>query len=380
MSEPTAARIDAVAASTIPRGRWAQPVDSIALSVGPIVLAILVTGVLIAALGRDPVAFYNDIVVAGLLRPSGLQDTITRMAPILLIGAGLIVAFRGALWNLGGTGQYLLAFAMIAGIAPTILTSLPLAIGWLVLGVVAAIVGGAWTFVPSVLKVRYGLNEVVTSLMMSFIGVSLANLLIKGPFRGPTVIPQTLTVEPGLMLANLPGTRIHIGVVVALVIVVLIHVLLTRSSFGTRLDVMGANGRAAAHLGVDVSRLTVLTFFLSGALIGVAAAVDFLGIFGYMRSDWDPDYALKVVPLVILARLNVIAVIPFAAFFGVLTIGGDYAARRADMPNVFLLLLVGLILLFMVVTQYLSDRRARALPMPPSRSRPSSRTAEGTDA
>src|SRR5262245_23252982 len=105
MSEPTAARIDAVAASTVPRGRWAQPVDSIVLAIGPIILAILVTGILIAALDRDPVAFYNDIVVAGILRPSGLQDTISRMAPILLIGAGLIVAFRGSLWNLGGSGQ-----------------------------------------------------------------------------------------------------------------------------------------------------------------------------------------------------------------------------------------------------------------------------------
>ncbi len=94
-----------------------------------------------------------------------------------------------------------------------------------------------------------------------------------------------------------------------------------------------------------------------------------LGIFGYMRADWNPDYALKVVPLVFLARLNVIAVIPFAAFFGVLSIGGDYAARKADVPNVFLLLVVGLILLFMVVTQYLSDKRARGEPLLPARLR-----------
>jgi ABC-type uncharacterized transport system permease subunit len=380
VSEPTASRIDAVAASTTPRGRWARPVDSVVLSLGPIVLAIVVTGILLALLDRDPVAFYDDVIVAGVLRPSGLQDTIARMAPILLIGAGLIVAFRGSLWNLGGNGQYLLAFAMVAGIAPTILTSAPPVIGWLVLGIVAAIVGGAWTFVPSVLKVRYGLNEIVTSLMMTFIGTSLANLLIKYPFRGPTVIPQTLVVDPSLMLSSIPGTRIHIGVVVALVIVLLVHLLLTRTSFGTRLDVLGANGRAAVHLGVDVPRLTIVAFFLSGALIGLAAAVDFLGIFGYMRSDWDPDYALKVVPLVFLARLNVIAIIPFAAFFGVLSIGGDYAARRADMPNVFLLLLVGLILLFMVVTQYLSDRRSRGLSLLPDWLGSMRRAPKATDA
>ncbi len=375
MSEPTTARIEEVADYRTPRGRWARPVDSIALSVGPIILALLTCGVLLALIGRDPVAFFRDIVQAGLLSKSGFQDTVTRMAPILLIGAGLIVAFRGSLWNLGGNGQYLLAFAVIAGIAPGVLSALPTVLGWVVLCLVAMVVGAAWTLVPSLLKVRYGLNEIVTSLMMTFIGVSLANLLIKGPFRGPTVIPQTLVVDPSLMFVNLPGTRIHIGVVVALVVVVLVHLMLTRSSFGTRLDVLGANPRAALHLGIDVPRMIVVTFLISGALIGLAAAVDMLGIFGYMRADWDPDYALKVVPLVFLARLNVIAVIPFAAFFGVLSIGGEYAARKADVPNVFLLLVVGLILLFMVVTQFLSDRRSRGEPILPTRWRRSSHAA-----
>ncbi len=373
MTEPTAARIEEVADYRTPRGRWARPVDSIALSVGPIILALLTCGLLLALIGRDPVAFFRDIVQAGLLSKSGFQDTVTRMAPILLIGAGLIVAFRGSLWNLGGNGQYLLAFAVIAGIAPGVLSALPTALGWVVLCLIGMVVGAAWTLVPSLLKVRYGLNEIVTSLMMTFIGVSLANLLIKGPFRGPTVIPQTLVVDPSLMFVDLPGTRIHIGVVVALVVVVLVHLMLTRSSFGTRLDVLGANPRAALHLGIDVPRMIVVTFLISGALIGLAAAVDMLGIFGYMRADWDPDYALKVVPLVFLARLNVIAVIPFAAFFGVLSIGGEYAARKANVPNVFLLLVVGLILLFMVVTQFLSDRRARGEPILPARWRRSSK-------
>jgi ABC-type uncharacterized transport system permease subunit len=367
MTEPIATRIEDVANSTTPRGRWAQPVDSVVLSVGPIVLALLTCAVLLVAIGRDPIAFYRDMMDASIFSKSGLQDTITRMAPILLIGAGLIVAFRGSLWNLGGNGQYLLAFAVIAGIAPGVLSALPPVLGWVVLCLVAMVVGGAWTLVPSLLKVRYGLNEIVTSLMMTFIGVSLANLLIKGPFRGPTVIPQTLVVDPSLMFSSLPGTRIHIGVVVALVVVFVVHVALTRTSFGTRLDVLGANQRAAVHLGINVPRLIVGAFIISGALIGLAAAIDMLGIFGYMRADWDPDYALKVVPLVFLARLNVIAVIPFAAFFGVLSIGGDSAARKAHLPNVFLLLLVGLILGFMIVTQYLGDKRARGEPVLPAR-------------
>ena len=334
-------------------------IDVLVRSVGPIVLALLTCGVLLAVIGRDPVAFYADTLQAGVLRSSGLQDTITRMAPILLVAAGLIVAFRAALWNLGSDGQYLLAAAMVAGTAPALLSAVPPPLGWLMLGLLGMAVGAAWTIIPAWLRARYGLNEIVTTLMMTFVGAGLANLLVKGPFDGPSTVPQTAVVDPSLTLLDLPGTHIHIGVIVALLAVVAIYLLFARTSFGMRIDVMGANPRAAEHVGIGVPRLIILTFLLSGALIGLAAAVDMLGIFGYMRADWNPAYGLKVVPLVFLARLNALAVIPFAAFFSVLSIGGEYAARRADLPSDFLLLVIGLVLLFMVVTQYLSDKRER---------------------
>ena len=341
------------------QGRLAGIVDSLIRSIGPIILAFLATGAILLVLGRDPLAFYEDIVTAGLLRPNGLQDSFTRMAPILLIGVGLIVVFRATLWNLGSEGQYLLAAAMVAGLGPIIMQAVPAPIGWVVLMVVAMVVGAAWTLIPAFLKAVYGMNEIITTLMMSFIGVGLANLLVKTIFKGPSTVPQTAVIAKEFHLLNLPGTRIHIGVFIALIAVVIVHLALTRTSFGTRLDVLGANPRAAVHLGINVPRLIVFAFTISGALIGLAAAVDILGIFGYMRADWNPAYGLKVIPLVFLARLNALVLIPFAAFFSVVSIGGEYAARQAGLPSDFLLLVVGLILIFMVVTQYFSDKRAR---------------------
>jgi general nucleoside transport system permease protein len=341
--------------------------DALIRSVGPIILALVACGLILAIIGRDPVAFYADILQAGVLRPSGLQDSITRMAPILLVAVGLIVAFRAALWNLGSDGQYLLAAAVVAGTAPGLLAAVPPPLGWLLLGLLGMGVGAAWTIIPGWLRARYGLNEIVTTLMMTFVGAGLANLLVKGPFDGPSTVPQTAVVDPSLTLADIPGTHIHVGVIVALVAVVAIYLIFARTSFGMRIDVMGANPRAAEHMGIGVPRLIIVTFLLSGALVGLAAAVDILGIFGYMRADWNPAYGLKVVPLVFLARLNALAVIPFAAFFSVLSIGGEYAARRADLPSDFLLLVIGLVLLFMVVTQYLSDKRERGEPILPRR-------------
>lgn len=350
-------------------GRAETWASQLAFTLGPIVLAFITSALLLAILGRDPIAFYRDILQGGLLRASGVQDSITRMVPILLIGAGLIVAFRASLWNLGADGQYLLAVAFVAGVGPSILGSMPPVIGWVILALGATAIGAAWTIIPGILKARYGLNEIVTTLMMSFIGVGLANLLVKGPLKGPQMVPQTAVIPEDAMLWDLPGTTIHIGVIVALVVVLIVHVVLTRTSFGTRLDVLGANPRAAVHLGIDVPRLIVIAFMVSGALIGLAAAMDIMGVFGYMRADWNPAYGLKVVPLVFLARLNILALIPLAAFFGVLSIGGDYATRRADLPSEFILVFVGLMLLFMIATQFITAKRARGEPVLPRRRR-----------
>ena len=147
------------------------------------------------------------------------------------------------------------------------------------------------------------------------------------------------------------------GVLVAGVGAVVTWYVMSRTSFGLRLAVLGANARAAAHVGISVPRLIVLSFAVSGAFVGLAAASEILGIWGYVRADWNPAFGLLVVPLVFLARFNAIAVIPFVAFLALLTIGGDFATQEADVSNEFTLLLVGLILLFMAVTELLGRRR-----------------------
>ncbi len=337
--------------------RWSILGSRLVTSIGPIVFAFVASGIVLVVLGRDPIAFYRDMFQAGLARASGLQDSITRMAPVLLVGAGLIVAFRGSLWNLGADGQYLLGASLVAGIGPWLMTVVAWPVALVLLALIAVAAGALWTVPSALLKARYGINEIITTLMMSFIGTAIANILVKGPFKGPEMVPQTAVIPPDAMLPPLFGTSIHLGALLALLVVIIVHLVLTRTSFGTRLDVLGANPRAAGHMGIDVSRLIVVAFLISGGLIGLAAFVDITGVFGFMRSDWNPAYGLKVVPLVFLARLNVLAMIPLAAFFGVMSIGGEYATRRADLPSDFLLVFMGLMFLFMVVTQYLATAR-----------------------
>ena len=328
----------------------------------PILCALVTGAVILVLLGKDPIAYYAYVAERGIFSWGGLQETITRMAPLLLIAAGLIIAFRAGIWNLGSDGQYLLAAVVTAALAPALVMILPRGLTLVICMIAAISVASLWSLLPAFLKARFGVNEIVTSLMMSFLGISLANVLVKLFFWDPaTTVPQTLTLDIADRLPRLPGTTIHAGIVIALVLVVLVHFLMTRTAFGLKLQIVGANPKAARHAGLKVGQLTMVTFALSAGLIGLAAAVEILGVWGNVRADWNPAYGMLVVPLVFLARLNGLAVIGFTFFFSVLMIGGESAARRIGVPQDFVLLLMGLVLAFLALVEYLDHRRRRRL-------------------
>jgi ABC-type uncharacterized transport system permease subunit len=338
--------------------------DFLLRSIFPLVLALGAGAVILAAIGVDPMQYYKD-VYAGGVEFAAWQDSAMRVAPLLLIAVGLIVVFKAGIWNLGMDGQFLLAAAVIGGIGPRLEPHVPNALNLALLFLVAGAVGAAWTIVPALLKARYGINEIITTLMMSFIGINLAQILVKGVFQDPTTTtPQTRAFDFDALLPSIPGTEsvarrwpgIHLGLLVAIAAAVVVWFLMTRTSFGLRLGVLGASARSARHMGLDVTRLIVVAFLLSGMFVGFAAATEILGVKGYVRADWNPAFGLWVVPLVFLARLHPIGVIPYVALLSMTSIGGDFAAQNAGLTSKFTLLLVGLTLMFMALTEWLSRR------------------------
>jgi len=330
---------------------------------------LLAGGVLLLVMGESPVAFYWTTLESGLLTWSGLMQTIIRLAPLLLMSAGFIVAFQAGLWNIGGDGQFLLAAAVVGGLGAQMTGVLPVWLALIMLCIIGFVVGGAWTVVPSFLKAYYGMNEIITTLMMAYLGINLANLLIKGPFlTDEAYVPQTNVIPFNELLPYIPGTRIHVGIIIALVVLAIVHYVQTRTGYGLRLRILGANPKAAVHAGISVRKDIMTSFALSGGLIGLAAAVEILGVWGYVRADWNPAFGMTLFAIVFLAGLDVMVVIPFVFFFAVIQIGGHEAARQAGLPNDFLLLLVGLILFFMVLTEWTRTRsrtgRSREKPPP----------------
>jgi simple sugar transport system permease protein len=326
-------------------------------SVLPVIFALLVGAVILMALGKNPWLFYADIVQNGIA-DGNWQNSLVTMAPLLIIGIGLIVVFRGQLWNLGYDGQYLLGAVFVTGFGPALVQQLPLGFAYLVLSLGAIAVGAIWTLIPAWLKARYGTNEIITTLVMSTLGVGIANILIKGPFQDPKVVtPQTGEIPLDSMLPFIPGTQVHMGFIVAVVIALAFQFILTRTSFGLRLDIYGSNPKAARHIGINSRWMVVILFLISGGLIGLAASMDMLGQWGYLRANWNPSYGNAILPFVFLARLSPLASIPFIAFYSVFATGATIASQQVGLSVDFLMVIVALILVFMTLTEYVGNKR-----------------------
>ena len=268
------------------------------------------------------------------------------------------MVFRGQLWNLGYDGQFLLSGVMVAGLAPQLIQGTSPAVAYLVLTIAAIAVAAAWTLIPAWLKAYFGTNEIITTIVMSTIGVGVTNILIEYVFQDPAVrTPQTRAIDPGDLLPYIPGTQVPVGFIVAIVVAVVFQFVLSRTSFGLRLDVFGSSAKAARHVGINSRTMTIVLFLISGGLIGLAAAMDIFGQWGYMRTNWNPSYGNAILPFVFLARLSPVGSIPFIAFYSVFATGGTIAAQESDVSVNFLQIVVALILVFMTVTEYVGTKR-----------------------
>lgn len=347
----------AIDASPAGQGGTREPLRRIVITLGPILVSLVLAGCVLLVVGVDPIAYYGFVLDRGLLSPLGLQQTLTRMAPLLFIAAGLIVAFRAGMWNLGGDGQFLLAAVTAAASAPVLVQVLPSGLALLLVCLLSVIVAMIWSLVPALLRAYQGVNEIITTLMMSFLGVSFANVLVKLVFLDPsTTVPQTRTLAVADRLPRLFETTVTSGLLFGLATIILVHLVMTRTAFGLKLRIVGANPRTAVHSGLNVPLLTVAVFAISAGLIGLGAAVDIVGIQGNVRADWNPAYAFAIIPVVFLARMNGFAAIGFVFLLSVLWIGGESAARRLGVPQSFTLVLVAIVLITLALAEYLDHR------------------------
>jgi simple sugar transport system permease protein len=329
-------------------------------SVAAVALAFLAGGIFLALRGKDALGAYQILVQRGLGTSYGVNETLIKMAPLLIVSAGLLIALKAGIWNIGLDGQFLIGALFAGVVAPSLAGSAPDPVMWLIAGVAGFIGGLLWAVVPAVLRVRWGLNEIITTLMMNYVAINVTSWLVKGPAKDPDVVPpQTRLLAPAHRLPDIPGTDVHIGLLVGLGVVVLVAVLFRATAPGFMLTMLGLNRRAAIHAGMPVGRLTMLALLLSGGFAGLAGANDVLGVKGLFQGNWNPAYGFTAFALVYLARLRAWWLIPFAYLFSLLALGGEMMSRPKDIPTYYVDMLEGLMLLFFAAVVYLERRLTR---------------------
>lgn len=342
-----------------------ERVMPVASSLLAVLLAFVVGGIFLEFRGKDALNAYHILFERGLVNRDGLTETFKTMAPLLIISGGLLIALKAGIWNIGLDGQFFIGAICAAVVGTELAGDLPRAI-MLIVAALAGFAGGLlWAIVPALLAVRFGLNEIITTLMMNYVALNVTGWLVKGPVKDPErVAPETTLIPRELRLPSIPGTDVHVGLIVGAIVVILVAVLFRSTVPGYMLTVLGRNRRAAIHAGMPVGLLTVIALLLSGGFAGLAGANDVLGVHGNFKANWDPGYGFTAFALVYLARLNSLAIVPFAFFFSFLHVGGVSMPRRADIPTYYVQVLEGLMLLFFACSVYLERRFAATASRP----------------
>jgi ABC-type uncharacterized transport system permease subunit len=284
------------------------------------------------------------------------SGTLVRATPLILIALGFALAMRGGMLNIGAEGQFL-AGAMAATWLGVHLGGWPSLLAIPATWIVAFAAGIAWVLVPVLLRVRYGVLEVISTLLLNFVAEALVSLMVQGPLQERTgIYPQSDPIADAARLPLLPGTRLHLGFVIALVIAAGLWFYVSRTLAGFRLLAAGTGPRAAALIGrIDVTRTAALALLVSGGLAGLAGASEVGGVSYALYANLSPGYGFTAIAVALLARLNPAAIVVTGILFGALEVGAGAMQRDAGIPAVIVYVVEAVIILALL----LADARSR---------------------
>ena len=290
-----------------------------------------------------------------------LTETLTRAAPLILTGLAAAVAFRARLWNIGGEGQFYAGALAAVAVGSGALTLPPVLLVTLVL-LAGAVAGALLMLVPTLLKVRLGVDEVVTTLLLNFVVLLFVGMMLEGPMKDPMSMgwPQSAPIVDEAMLPGLLArSRLHTGLIVALVAAGLMWLLVARSVWGFELRGVGANAAAAGYAGMPVGWVMVRVGLISGALAGLAGVGEVAGLKGYLTQDLSPGYGYSGIVVAMLAQLNPLGVVLAALFVAAVFVGADSMGRALGVSSYIADLIVAMALLTMLLAGLFTRFRVR---------------------
>ncbi len=344
-----------------------EPRENVSLTLlitGPVLAVAVALGlcsILLVWAGASVTDAYILLVKGALGSRFAISETLTRTTPLILTGLAAAVAFRAKLWNIGGEGQFY-AGACAATLLGTGAISLPAYLMVPLLFIGGALAGGLLLLLPTLLKTRLNVDEVVTTLLLNFIVLLFVNWLLFGPWKDPMAMgwPQAAPIiDQGVLPELLARTRLHAGLLVAIGSAILSWVLMRYTVWGYEIRAVGANQEAARFAGIPINRTVLRTALISGGLAGFAGVAEICGLKGYLTLDLSPGFGYTGIVVAMLAGLNPLGVVLSAFFVAVVYNGADSMSRALAVSNYIADVITATALLAVLVSMLLTRYRIK---------------------
>ena len=344
---------------TVPR--WLSP----ALTIGSVAVALLLSAIILAIVGGDPVRAYLHIFEASFGSIGVLSDTLVKATPLILTGLACALAFRMRLWNIGAEGQFLLGAwgASAVVLFPILPAGSPAIVVIPAMMLAGFLCGALWGLVPGLLRARFGVNEIITTLMLNYIALFWNQYWVFGPwsergFQLTAQFPKEAWLPRLTDLADVvplfSGLTVHLGLVLGLVASAVVWFILARSRWGYEIRLIGDSPRAARYAGVDIGRSIILVFFISGGLAGLAGMSEVSGVVHRLQDRISPGYGFTAIIIAYLAKFDPLRVVIAAILFGALILAG-----REIQPSGVPAMIQGTILFGLIASEVLLRYRVR---------------------
>ena len=343
----------------------ASPAALVAAPIGAVLVTLALSSLLVAWAGAPVGRAYALLLEGGFGSRFALTETLTRATPLILTGLAAAVAFRAHLYNIGAEGQLYagaLAAVAVGGLHGGTGFEAPAAVLFPLMIAAAMAAGALLLLGPAWAKSRLGVDEVVTTLLLNFIVLLGVSALLDGPMKDPSAMgwPQSVALQDALQLGKLvERSRVHTGLLGALALSLALWALLRFTTLGFEIRAVGSGARAAAFAGIPVSAVGVKVALLSGALAGLAGAVEVAGRTGYVTLDMSPGYGYSGIVIAMLAMLDPLAVVAAAVFVAGMLVGADSMSRAVAVPTYIADVIVAIALITMLVATLLTQYRVR---------------------
>jgi ABC-type uncharacterized transport system permease subunit len=343
----------------------AKPTPSLATSLayplGAVAVTLVLVSLLLIAAGASPFSVFHLVLVGAAGTQFAALETLTRATPLIFTGLAVAVAFRAKLWNIGAEAQ-LYVGAVVTVVLGTGALPLPAPLLIPILIVAAMIGGGLMLLGPAFLKVRLGVDEVVTTLLLNFVVLLFVSMLLEGVLRDPMALgwPRSASLVAEARLPRVvTGLRLHYGFVLAVVAAVAVWFVMKKTTLGYEMRAVGHNAEAARFAGIPVNRVLLKTAMISGGLAALAGFSEVAGTARNLTLELSPGFGYTGIVVAMLAMLNPLGVVAAAIFVAGIFVGADAMSRTAGVPSYIANVMVATALLTMVTAIMLSRFRIR---------------------